>query len=123
VRKTGLGVVGAVTFIFQVLNEQVIPGTNHSVAGQDMPGLVWGTAMAVLVPTAAAIILPRQFGVALLAGWIGTVVAGMVFYTGVVHSLTGLTLLALLAVIIPFARAAPPARASALAVDEPSANT
>ena len=32
---------------------------------------MWVTAMAVLVPATAAVAVPRSFGGALLAGWIG----------------------------------------------------
>jgi hypothetical protein len=32
---------------------------------------VWVTVMALVVPTCAAVAVPRLFGVALLAGWIG----------------------------------------------------
>ena len=78
--------------------------------------------MAFLVPAAAAIVQPREFGVALLAGWIGSGVALVVYYTGVGNSLFGLTLLALLAVIIPFARAAPGRLPATAAADEPSSS-
>jgi hypothetical protein len=102
-----LGAAGAAALIFQVLNEQVLPGQGYQFyAPQDLFGLIWATAVAFLVPAAAAIVQPREFGVALLAGWIGNGVALVVFYTGIGNSLFGLTLLALMAVSIPFARAA-----------------
>lgn len=118
-----LGAAGAAVLIFQVLTEQVLPGAGYALhADRDLLGLIWATAMAFLVPAAAAIVQPREFGVALLAGWIGSGVALVVYYTGVGNSLFGLTLLALLAVIIPFARAAPGRRTATAAADEPSSS-
>ena len=115
-----VGAAGALVLIVQVLNEQLIAGRAQGfVASQDAFALIWAAGMALVVPAAAAVVLPRQFGVALLAGWIGSGLTIVVFY-GVGNSLFGLTILALLALIIPFARGASPSRSSTVAVDEPS---
>jgi hypothetical protein len=104
-----LGVVGAVTLLIQVPGDQLLPGRGQGfVPGEDWLPLIWVSAMALIAPAAAAVAVPRQFGLALLAGWIGCGVAVVTFYTGFQVSLFGYTLLALLAVIIPFARAATP---------------
>jgi hypothetical protein len=74
------------------------------------PGLCF-TAMALLVPAAAAVATPRQLGTGLLAGWIAGGLAIVLFYlvnlprfdierTGIV--VFGGTLLALLVVAVPF---------------------
>jgi hypothetical protein len=76
--------------------------------------------MALVVPTCAAVAAPRQLGVALLAGWIWGGGALYLFsyylldnkhYDAAQANLGvpivfGLTLLALLVVAVPFARAA-----------------
>ncbi|HEY9377182.1 MAG TPA: TIR domain-containing protein [Jiangellaceae bacterium] len=69
------------------------------------------TIMALVVPVSAALAIPRRFGVALLAGWIVAAASIFVFYGVVAYwdiagSLVvfGMTLLALGAVAIPFAR-------------------
>jgi uncharacterized protein (DUF58 family) len=64
--------------------------------------------MAFVVPASAAV--PRRFGVALLGGWIGGSASLFGFNTGVGAVLIICTWLALLLVIIPFARAAPTPR-------------
>jgi hypothetical protein len=79
----------------------------------------WATVMALVVPACAALAVPRQFGVALLVGWIGGGAAFFVFHylwarhqyggqTGSNPIITfGCTLLGLLVVTVFFARAAP----------------
>jgi hypothetical protein len=102
-----LGVVGAVALLIQVPGDQLLPGRGQGVVpGEDWLPLIWVSALALIAPAAAAVAVPRQFGLALLAGWIGCGIAAVTFYTGFQVSLFGYTLLALLAVIIPFARAA-----------------
>jgi len=102
-----LGVVGAVA-LFQVQGRGYVPGVVDAFKPEeDLLPLMWMSAMAFVVPVCAALAVPRQFGVALLAGWIGCCVALIVYYTGFQGSPFGYTVLALLAVIGPFARAAP----------------
>jgi uncharacterized caspase-like protein len=114
------GAVGAVMLVFQVLNGQDIPGRAQGfVPSQDAFGLIWGSGMALVVPAVAAVALPRRFGVALLAGWIGSSLMIVSFY-GVGNGLFGLTIVALLGLIIPFARASSPSQVSVAAVDDPS---
>ena len=78
---------------------------------------IWATAMALVVPACASVAVPRRFAVALLAGWIGGGAALFRFhylwaekqYDGGTGSspiiIFGLTLVALLGVSLPFARA------------------
>jgi uncharacterized caspase-like protein len=102
-----LGVAGAVAFISQVLGQEYIQGRGQAfVPKEDLVPTLWTTAMALVVPACAALAVPRQFGVALLAGWIGCGVAAVAFNLEV-GSVYVYTLLALLAVTIPFARTAP----------------
>jgi hypothetical protein len=76
---------------------------------------MWGPAMALLVPATAAVAVPRRFGAAVLAGWIGGSAA--LVLRGLLDDpanrgqilLFACTLLALLLVMIPFSRAAPTA--------------
>jgi hypothetical protein len=101
-----LGVAGAAALLIQVPGEQLLPGRGQVfVPGEDWLPLIWVSAMALIVPTAAAVAVPRQFGLALLGGWIGCGAAIVAFYTGPHFSLFGCTLVALLAVIIIIARA------------------
>ena len=104
-----LGVAGAVAFISQVPGQEFVPGRGQAFEpSEDLVPTLWTTAMALIVPACAALAVPRQFGVALLAGWIGCGAAAVAFTTGVVGgSVFGYTLLALLVVIVPFARTAP----------------
>ena len=107
-----LGVAGAAALFFQVLGEQDFPGMGRAfILGQDLAPLILTTLLALLVPAAAAVTLPRRFGVALLGAWIAVGVTVVIFYAGSRGNLFGVTLLALVAVIIPFARAAPPTKA------------
>ncbi len=41
---------------------------------------IWATAMALVVPACASVAVPRRFGVALLAGWIGGCAASSLHY-------------------------------------------
>jgi hypothetical protein len=104
-----LGVAGAVAFISQVPGQAFVPGRGQAfVPKEDLVPTLWTTAMALAVPACAAVAVPRQFGVALLAGWIGCGAASVAFTTEVVSgSVFGYTLLALLVVMVPFARTAP----------------
>jgi hypothetical protein len=97
---TLLGVASAVAFLSQFLEQ------DFDVAGDFVP-LIWATAMAFVVPASAAVAVPRRFGVALLAGWIGGSASLLGLNTGIGAVLLICTWLALVLVIIPFARAAP----------------
>ncbi len=80
---------------------------------------IWATVLALVVPACAVLVVPRVFGVALLAGWIGGGVALFCFLYlwdryqeggnfGTTPVITfGSTLLALLVMTVLFARAAP----------------
>jgi hypothetical protein len=97
-----LGVTGALALVF----------LDHN---------LWAAVIAVLVPACAAAALPRRFGVALLTGWIGGATSIFTYESlllnnsrgqGAIISSTpnvafGITLLALIAVAVPFARTAP----------------
>jgi len=101
-----LGVASAVAFFFQVRGQELVPGRGQAFkTAEDLAPVIWASAMALVVPVAAALAVPRQFGVALLAGWIGNGAAGLVYYTGFRNGLFAYILLALLIVIVPFARA------------------
>jgi hypothetical protein len=77
------------------------------------------TVMAFVVPACAAVAVPRRFGIALLAGWIGGAAALFSFdylwdryrESGTIDTnpivAFGFTLLALVVVAVLFARAAP----------------
>lgn len=107
---TLLGIAGAVALFLQVQGSHAIPGKagQEFVPSQDLVPLIWAAVMALVVPAAAAVALPRPFGVALLAGWICDGASLAAFYTGLPGGVFGFTLLALVVLIIPFARAAPP---------------
>ena len=80
---------------------------------------IWMTVMALVVPVCSAVAVPRWFGVALLAGWIGGAAAFLRFHylwdryreNGNVGShpiiTFGFTLVALLVVTVLLARTAP----------------
>jgi hypothetical protein len=95
-----LGIASAVVLLSQLLNQ------DFDFARDSVPQ-IWATAMAFVVPASAAVAAPRRFGVALLAGWIGGSASISGFNIGVGAALFICTWLALLLVIIPFARAAP----------------
>jgi hypothetical protein len=108
---TLLGVAGAVALFLQVEGAHAIPGRNAGfVPSQDLAPLIWAAAMALVIPAAAAAALPRQFGVALLAGWIVDGASVVAFYLGFPGGVFGFTLLALAVLIIPFAQVAQPSR-------------
>ena len=111
---TLLGAVGAVALFLQVEGADAIPGRNGQgfVPSQDLAPLIWAAAMALVIPAAAAAALPRLFGVALLAGWIVDGMSMVAFYTGFPGGVFGFTLLALVVLIVPFARVAQPSPSS-----------
>jgi hypothetical protein len=112
-----LGCSGALALIFHDENlwQQTSWPPNRWYAAPS----IWMTVMAAVVPACAAVVVPRRFGVALLAGWITGGAAFFGFYytwdryreggnIGRSPIITfGLTLLALLVVTVLFARAAP----------------
>jgi len=107
-----LGVAGAVAYISQVLGQEFVPGRGQAFEpSEDLIPTLWTTALAFVVPACAAMAVPRQFGVALLAGWIGCGAAVVAFTSVFIPGLFGFTLLALSVVIIPFARTAPASQA------------
>jgi hypothetical protein len=87
-----------------------------------IPPSIWATAMALAVPASAVLAVPRRFGVALLAGWIGGGAAFVYFhfqwitneYGGHLDPTPiitfGFTLLALVVVTVLLARADPASR-------------
>jgi hypothetical protein len=105
-----VGVAGAVALFLQVEGGHAILGRGGQgfVPSQDLAPLIWAAAMALAIPAAAALALPRQFGIALLAGWICDGAAMVAFYTGFPGGVFGFTLLALAILIIPFAGVAQP---------------
>jgi hypothetical protein len=100
-----VGVAGAAAFLLQVKDEAFIPGFNGGPqSGELTVPLIWITAMALLVPAVAAAVLPRSFGVALLAGWIVVALGEISFFTGFSTSAFGYSLAVLALAAIPFAR-------------------
>jgi len=116
---TLVGVAGAVALVLQVEGGHAIPGRGGQgfVPSQDLAPLIWAAAMALVIPAAAALALPRQFGIALLAGWICDGAAMVAFYTGPPGGVFGFTLLALAMLIIPFSGVARPSGARRRARD------
>jgi hypothetical protein len=103
-----LGAGGAVALVFESQGFVAAKGQDFVLA-EDLLPLIWAGAIALVLPAIAVAARPRRFGVALLAGWIGCGVNGVAFDTGFeTGSVFGCILLALLAVIIPFARSAQP---------------
>ena len=114
-----LGAAGALALFLHDQNLRHIPWPpSHWLVASS----IWATVMALVVPVCAAVAVPRQFGVALLAGWIGGGGAFFVFHylwvrnqydgqTGSNPIITfGCTLLALLVVTVLFARTGPRSR-------------
>ena len=110
-----LGAAGALALVFhkQQLWSKHWPQSSWLVVSS-----IWATAMALVVPACAAVAVPRRFGVSLLAGWIGGSAALFRFHylwaanqyggTSITPIIMfGLTLVALLAVTVLFARAGP----------------
>jgi hypothetical protein len=64
-----LGVAGALALGFE---DRIVAGTggHFGAAGEFLASSIWLTVMALVVPACAAVAVSRQFGVALLAGWI-----------------------------------------------------
>jgi hypothetical protein len=104
------GAAGAVALLLQVEGAHAIPGRGGQgfMRSQDLAPLIWAAAMALVVPAAAALALPRRFGVALLAGWICDGASMVAFYIWSPVSVFGFTLFALVILIIPFASVAQP---------------
>jgi hypothetical protein len=94
-----LGVVGSVAFLVGMLDQNFDSRLT-------VPTL-WAAAVALVVPAVAAVAVPHRFGVALLAGWIGVGVALLFGDLTFGAVLLGGTMVALVVVSIPFARAAP----------------
>ena len=108
-----LGVAGALALVFQDLELTALIGSQWKAA--EVPSIVV-TVWALVMPGWAAVVVPRRLGVALLVGWIWVGAAFCLYcylFFGSVHGVRGpiiafgLTLLALSAVTVPFARAAP----------------
>jgi hypothetical protein len=109
-----LGVAGMLALIFHDLN---LPILGRSIGGWKPVEVtsICATVLALIMPAWAAGAVPRRLGVALLAGWIWLGAAFCVYCylfirrhfgsTGPII-VFGLTLLALCAVTVPFARAA-----------------
>jgi hypothetical protein len=86
--------------------------------GSYMWPTIWATVAALVVPACAAAAVPHRFGAALLAGWLGggVSISGLSYWLDNVLTggygnrpllFFGVTLLALLAVTVLFARAGP----------------
>ena len=109
-----LGAAGAVALLVQVPAEDFVPGISQaSTPSVDGLPLVLAVLTVLAVPLVSAIATPRQFGVALLAGWIPAALSLVLFYTGLGDSAFFYAVLALVAVIVPFAR--PPGAVSSRA--------
>jgi hypothetical protein len=83
----------------------------HDSLGRHWITYTWISGMALVVPTAAVLALPRRFGVALLLGWIGGSAAIFNYYVRSEPRPSvafACTLFLLLIVIVPFARASHP---------------
>jgi TIR domain len=90
---------------------------------------IWMTAVALVVPACAGVVVPRRLGIALLAGWIGGASALFSFNylwdryqesgTGDTNPIIvfGFTLLALVVMAVLFARAAPSSQVERAAPD------
>jgi hypothetical protein len=79
-----VGAVSAIVLLVLVLREESIPGVNAGFSGQDAFSLIWSAAMTLVVPATAMIVLPRSFGLALLAGGLANDIAS--FYTTISNS-------------------------------------
>jgi hypothetical protein len=109
-----LGAVGAFALVMYGLNVWHSASADRSYAWPS----VWAAGAALVVPLCAAAAVPRRFGAALLAGWLGGAAAIIDLSYGLDNALIqgagngqlvffGVTLLALLAVTILLARGAP----------------
>ncbi len=106
-----IAAVSAIVLIVLVLREAIIPGVNSKFSGGDAFSLIWSAGMTLAVPAAAMIVLPRSFGLALLAGGLVNDVANASFYTTTSSSEFGILVLILLVLAI------------VLAVRQPDRNT
>lgn len=84
---TLLGVAGAVSLL---VHAQKLAGNGFTWSGEaSLAPWAWATVVALVLPAGAAVAAPRQFSVALLAGWIGGGLAlflyGYYFETSLVH--------------------------------------
>jgi uncharacterized membrane protein len=103
----GLGAVGAVAYLVQVGSAESVPGLAGDVSHQLMVPLIWITLVAVVIPAIAAAARPRQFGAALIGGWVCVALGEVSFLTGFRNSVLGYTLVLLAIALIPFLRTAP----------------
>jgi hypothetical protein len=98
-----IAAVSAIVLIVLVLREGSIPGVNSKFSGGDAFSLVWSAAMTLAVPAAAMIVLPRSFGLALLAGGLTNDVGNAAFYTTTSSSEFAILILILLVLAIVLA--------------------
>jgi hypothetical protein len=118
---TVLGVAGALALVFLDHNLWAAGG---SLRKYEAVPSIWATVMAALVPACAVAVLPRRFGVSILAGWIGGAFSIFVYETLLLNYsrdqgasissapnvVFGITLLALVVAAAFFARTAPAPR-------------
>jgi TIR domain len=114
-----VALLGAASALALIFHDQNLWHINWPPSHWLVVSSIWATVMALVVPVCAAVAVPRQFGVALLAGWIGGGAALFRFHyvwtryqyggqTGSNPIITfGFMLLALLIVAVLFARTAP----------------
>ena len=98
-----IGAVSAIVLIVLVLREDIIPGVHAHYAAQIGFSLIWSSAMTLAVPAAAMIVLPRSFGLALLAGGLANDIANAAFYTSASNSEFSVLILILLVLAIVLA--------------------
>jgi hypothetical protein len=114
-----LGVVSAIVLVVQVLQASELPGQQRPFdATIDLPVLAIEGLMLALVAILAAASTPRRFGVAVLAGWLVTAASIVAYYLGV--QLIGFTIsiVAMVAVGVAFAREA---KAKTASTESPTA--
>ena len=115
-----LGVTGALALAF--LDHNLWAAAAVPLRESELTPSIWATVMAVLVPACAMAVLPRRFGISLLAGWIGGAFSIFLYESLLLNYARnlgissapnvafGITLLALTAVAAFFARSAPASR-------------
>ena len=117
-----LGITGALALAF--LDHNLWAAAAVPLRESELTPSIWATVMAVLVPACAMAVLPRRFGISLLAGWIGGAFSIFLYESlllnyarnqGVSISSApnvafGIALLALTVVAAFFARSAPASR-------------
>jgi hypothetical protein len=107
-----LGAAGALALVF---HDKQLWSNEWPQSSWLVVSSIWATTMALVVPACASVAVPRRFGVALLAGWVGGGAALFRFhylwavkqYGGTDSTpiiMFGLTLVALLAVTVLFGR-------------------